>query len=63
MLGAVFNLFFVNGEMWQRRYPAKAWGQSFEDGWRRLAPYEEVRRARIIHVSAAEADARGRAWP
>ena len=43
----MFGLYFVNGEMWQKRHPTKAWGQSFQDQWRRLNPYEDCFRANI----------------
>lgn len=40
----MFNLYFVNGEMWQKRYPTKASAQGFEDQWRRRCP---LRRASV----------------
>jgi hypothetical protein len=49
----MFGLFYVNGEMWQKRFPTKAWGQSFQDQWRRLDPCEDWFRANITFGAAA----------
>lgn len=46
----MFGLFFVNGEMWQKRFPTTAYGQHFQDQWRRLEPYEDWSRARITYA-------------
>jgi len=46
----MFGLYFVNGEMWQKRFPTSAYGQHFQDQWRRLAPYEDWFRAPVTYV-------------
>jgi hypothetical protein len=46
----MFDLYFVKGEMWQKRYPTTAYGQHFEDQWRRLMPFEPVFKARITYL-------------
>jgi hypothetical protein len=46
----MFGLYFVNGEMWQKRFPISAYRQHFQDQWRRLAPYEAWFPARITYM-------------
>lgn len=45
----MFGLYFVDGVMWQKRFPTQAYGRSFEDQWRELAPWEPVFRANIAY--------------
>lgn len=46
----MFGLYFVNGEMWQKRFPIGAYGHRFEDQWRKLNPYEPVFRASVSYL-------------
>lgn len=53
----MFGLFLVNGEMWQKRFPTSAYGQHFQDQWRRLEPYEDWSRVRITYASRQDEEA------
>jgi hypothetical protein len=52
----MLGLYWVNGEMWQKRCPDSAYGQHFQDQWRRLIPYEDWFKARITYADQRSGD-------
>ena len=49
----MFGLYFVNGELWQKRFPTSAYGHHFQDQWRRFIPFEDWLPAPIAYVGRA----------